>query len=332
MKRRWFCTVAAGLLTTVFTFAQQPGADSSNPLAFENGTIANGIYTNECFGFSLPIPAGWEVNDAVTAGGKARHRSDGSLVLLFLHGQGKLPGRIIFSARNSTDHTGNAQDFVSDAVRAQTNSPTEKRELVRYTFAVDYGGRHFFRSDYKAMMRDNIPLYFAYVYTEFRGYFIGETLAAASPEGLDQAANSLQQISFREDEPKSKCVMSGDTGLNVGGVMGGVLSSKPPQTDTAQPQTVRVSQGVSTGLILTKVQPQYPDDAKQARIQGQVILQAVIDKNGDVEQLTLLSGHPMLAAAALEAVKQWKYKPYLLNGQPVKVETQIVVNFQLSGR
>jgi TonB family protein len=331
MKRRWFCIVAVGLLTTVFTFAQQPGADVPNVLAFEHGTITNGVYSNECFAFSLPIPAGWEVNDAVTAGGKARHRSDGSLVLLFLHQQGNLPGRIILSARNSTDHTGNAQEFVSDAVHAQVNSPTEKRELVRYTFAVDYGGRHFFRSDYKAVMPDNIPLYLAYVYTEFRGYFIGQTLAAASPEGLDQAANSLQQISFREDEPKSKCVMSIDTGLNVGGVMGGVLSSKPPETDTTQPQRVRVSQGVSTGLILTKVQPHYPDDAKQARIQGQVVLQAVIDKNGDVEELTLLSGHPMLAPAALEAVKQWKYKPYLLNGQPVKVETQIVVNFQLSG-
>jgi TonB family protein len=330
MKRRWFCLVAVGLLTTVFTFAQQPGADVPNVLAFEHGTITNGVYSNECFGFSLPIPAGWEVNDAVTAGGKARHRSDGSLVLLFLHQQGNLPGRIILSARNSTDHTGNTQEFVSDAVRAQVNSPTEKRELVRYTFAVDYGGRHFFRSDYKAVMPDNIPLYLAYVYTEFRGYFIGETLAAPSPEGLDQAANSLRQISFREDEPKSKCVMSVDTGLNVG-VMGGVLSSKLPENDTTQPQRVRVSQGVSTGLILTKVQPHYPDDAKQARIQGQVVLQAVIDKNGDVEQLTLLSGHPMLAPAALEAVKQWKYKPYLLNGQPVKVETQVVVNFQLSG-
>jgi TonB family protein len=335
MKHRWFCTVAAGLLVTALTSAQQPVNDSpntlSNTLTFENGTLANGVYSNECFGFSLPIPTGWEVNDAVNAGGQARHRSDGSLVLLFLHHQGKLPGRIILSARNSTDHTGNTQNFVSDAVRAQINSPTEKRELVRYTFAVDYGGRHFFRSDYKAVMPDNIPLYLAYVYTEFRGYFIGETLAAASPEGLDQAADSLQQISFREDEPNSKCVMSGDTGLNIGGVIGGVLNSKPPQPDTAQPQSVRVSQGVSTGLLVTKVQPQYPDDAKQARIQGQVVLQAKIDKNGDVEELSLVSGHPMLAPAAIEAVKQWKYKPYLLNGQPVKVEPQIVVNFQLSG-
>jgi TonB family protein len=330
MKRRWFCTVAIGLVAAALTSAQQPANDLSNPLTFENGTIANGIYSNECFGFSLPIPAGWEVNDAVTASGNARHRSDKSLVLLFLHQQGKLPGRIILSAWDSAGHTGNAQNFVSDAVRAQINSPTEKRELVREAFAVDYGGRQFFRSDYKVLMRDGIPLYLAYVYTEFRGYFIGETLASASPEGLDKSANSLQQISFREDSPNPKCVMSIDNNPSAAGVVGGILSSKPG-TSPDLPQRVRVSSGVSTGLLVTKVQPQYPNAAKQARIQGQVVLQAEIDKNGEVEELTLVSGHPMLAPAAIEAVKQWKYKPYLLNGQPVKVETQVVVIFQLAG-
>ncbi len=330
MKRRWFFTVAAGLLATALSSAQQTGNDSPNPLTFENGSLANGIYSNECFGFSLPIPAGWEVNDAVTAGGKARHRSDRDLVLLFLHQQGKLPGRIILSALDSAAHVGGPQEFVTAAVRAQINSPTERRELVRYTFTVDYGGRHFFRSDYKVLTSDGIPLYLAYVYTEFRGYFIGETMASASPEGLDEAANSLQNISFQEDQANPKCVMSGDKNSNSGGVIGGVLSSKP-STSQDFAQRVRVSSGVSTGLLVTKVQPQYPDDAKRARVQGQVVLQALIDKNGDVEKLTLVSGHPLLVPAAIEAVKQWKYKPYLLNGEPVKVETQIVVNFQLSG-
>jgi protein TonB len=104
-----------------------------------------------------------------------------------------------------------------------------------------------------------------------------------------------------------------------------------PKSDTGPPQRVRVSQGVSTSLLIKKVAPQYPDDAKQARIQGSVVLQALIDKNGDVADLALVSGHPMLAPAAIKAVKQWKYKPYLLNGQPVNVETQIVVRFSLSG-
>jgi protein TonB len=94
---------------------------------------------------------------------------------------------------------------------------------------------------------------------------------------------------------------------------------------------VRVSQGVSIGLLVTRVTPQYPDDARQARIQGSVVLRTEIDKNGDVEDVSLVSGHPLLAPAAIEAVKQWKYKPYLLNGQPVGVETQVIVAFELSG-
>lgn len=84
-------------------------------------------------------------------------------------------------------------------------------------------------------------------------------------------------------------------------------------------------------MVLRKVNPTYPPLARQARIQGQVLLQAEISKTGDIENLHLISGHPMLAPAAIEAVKQWKYKPYVLNGEPVEVETQITVNFTLSG-
>jgi periplasmic protein TonB len=108
-------------------------------------------------------------------------------------------------------------------------------------------------------------------------------------------------------------------------------SDAPQQQPTSpHPLRVRVSQGVAQGLLIKRVEPQYPDDAKQARIQGMVVLQALIDKNGDVEKLTLVSGHPTLAPAAIEAVKQWKYKPYLLNGEPVAMETQVLVSFRLS--
>jgi protein TonB len=97
------------------------------------------------------------------------------------------------------------------------------------------------------------------------------------------------------------------------------------------PQRVRVSSGVQSGLLVRKVPPAYPPLARQARIQGTVILQAQISKDGNIENLQLISGHPMLAPAAIEAVKQWKYKPYLLNGEPVEVETQVQVNFTLAG-
>ena len=127
-------------------------------------------------------------------------------------------------------------------------------------------------------------------------------------------------------------VPGGVPGGQMGGVIGGIISSTPVAVPkVATPQRVRVSQGVSTGLLVRKVQPNYPPLARQARIQGSVLLQAEISKDGSIENLRLISGHPMLAPAAIEAVKQWKYKPYFLNGEPVEVETQITVNFTLSG-
>jgi protein TonB len=127
-------------------------------------------------------------------------------------------------------------------------------------------------------------------------------------------------------------VVGGVPGGQMGGVIGGIVNSTPVAVPKiAVPQRIRVSSGVSTGLLIRKVQPAYPPLARQARIQGTVILQAQISKDGNVENLQLVSGHPMLAPAAIEAVKQWKYKPYLLNGEPTPVDTQIQVNFTLSG-
>ncbi len=127
-------------------------------------------------------------------------------------------------------------------------------------------------------------------------------------------------------------VPGGVPGGSMGGVIGSVLSSTPVAVPKiATPQRVRVSSGVSTGLLIRKVPPSYPPLARQARIQGVVVLQAQISKEGNIQNLQLISGHPMLAPAAIEAVKQWKYKPYLLNGEPVEVDTQVQVNFTLAG-
>jgi TonB family protein len=300
MKLRWIwsCSVAAVLLATALSFAQQPSPDSSNMLAFENGTIVNGVYSNECFGFSLPIPAGWEINDTVTPGGKAKHSSsEKDLILLFLERKDKTPGRIVLSAWDSASHPGNAQDFVSDREHEQINQSTEKNGPVQDTFAVDYGGRRFFRSNQKPFVTGNVSWYSAKIYTEFRGYFIGANLLSTSPAGLDEAANSFQKISFQEDQVNPKCVMSSNT------------AAAPAGGKIATAGRVRVSSEVSTGLLIKKVQPQYPEGAKQARVQGTVVMKAEIDKKGHVEELSLISGDPLLAPAALKAVKKWKYKP-----------------------
>jgi protein TonB len=102
-------------------------------------------------------------------------------------------------------------------------------------------------------------------------------------------------------------------------------SAPPPTT----PARIRVGGSVQAGKILRQVSPVYPALARQARISGQVRLEAIIAKNGKIENLQVLSGPPLLVQAALEAVRQWVYRPTLLNGDPVEVVTLIDVNFGL---
>lgn len=105
------------------------------------------------------------------------------------------------------------------------------------------------------------------------------------------------------------------------------LPAAPPVT-VAHP--LRLSH-MKEGDLIHKVQPTYPALARSARIQGVVMLQAVISKQGTIENLRILTGHPMLAPAAIDAVRQWRYRPYILNNELVEVETQITVNFSLAG-
>lgn len=147
---------------------------------------------------------------------------------------------------------------------------------------------------------------------------------------------------IREDEapppmPAGGGVVGGIGGLpggQVGGVIGSIVSATSnaavPKFIAPVPQRVRISQGVTKGLLIQKIEPPYPPLARAARVQGEVVLSAVIDANGQITNLQLVSGHPMLVPAAISAVKQWRYKPYLLNGQPVEVETTITVIFSLS--
>ncbi len=108
-----------------------------------------------------------------------------------------------------------------------------------------------------------------------------------------------------------------------------VPSSTTNDGNPATPQRVRVGGNVQQANLIRKVTPAYPPDAKQARIQGIVKLNATINRDGTIQALDVISGHPMLVDAAVEAVKQWQYKPTLLNGNPVEVLTQIDVNFTL---
>jgi protein TonB len=92
---------------------------------------------------------------------------------------------------------------------------------------------------------------------------------------------------------------------------------------------VRRSEGIQAGLLIRRVEPDYPALARQTHLQGTVQLHAVIGRDGSIDSLEVLSGHPLLVKAALDAVRQWRYRPTLLGGEPVAVETYITVHFVL---
>ncbi|HLK64864.1 MAG TPA: TonB family protein [Bryobacteraceae bacterium] len=134
-------------------------------------------------------------------------------------------------------------------------------------------------------------------------------------------------------------VAGGTPGGVLGGIIGSVPSAAPPppppppqkkEEKAATPQRIKIGGAVQQAKLVRQPHPVYPPLAKQARISGVVKLSAIISRDGTIQKLEVISGHPLLVPAALEAVKQWVYQPTLLNGEPVEVVTQIDVNFTLN--
>jgi protein TonB len=137
-----------------------------------------------------------------------------------------------------------------------------------------------------------------------------------------------------KEAPASNFGVAGMEGMGGGanGVMGSMFGSgNAPKVQAAAPKKVNISAGVAVGMLLQKTSPIYPPIAKAARVSGTVVLQATISKQGTIENLHVVSGPAMLQQSALDAVKQWRYRPYLLNNDPVEVETTVNVIFTLGG-
>ena len=140
----------------------------------------------------------------------------------------------------------------------------------------------------------------------------------------------------KQDEPPPQVAsvagMTGMGGGSAGGVMGGVLGgfgSGPPVAPKPMPKPTiaRISGGVIQGMAIDRPQPAYPPIAKQAHVSGDVVLHAIIGKDGRIKNLSVISGNAMLTQAALDGVANWRYKPYLLNGEPTEVDTTVTVKF-----
>jgi protein TonB len=173
----------------------------------------------------------------------------------------------------------------------------------------------------------------------------GSTAKAARPEApvLLQPAHVPETIFEGPGEVADAPLSNVPSGLCIGtcpgaggsknGVPGGTGLEPAPVVRPPDPPTTRVRVSImDPGFLVHRVQPVYPDLPRRIRIQGPVVLRAVISRSGEIQELRVISGHPMLSPAALDAVRQWRYRPYLLNGVAVEVETQVTVNFVLSDR
>jgi periplasmic protein TonB len=148
----------------------------------------------------------------------------------------------------------------------------------------------------------------------------------SAPIHVKSTTRAKTQAQAEESAPSlpSPLAVASANDRNLSGLMASASSSVPRPSLA----TVRISQGVSQGLLIKRVQPKYPPAALAVRAQGAVQIEATINKEGNVINLKVLSGDPVLARAALEAVRQWRYKPYYLDGDPVEIQTQITVNFK----
>jgi protein TonB len=144
--------------------------------------------------------------------------------------------------------------------------------------------------------------------------------------------NDLKMLAGTEPPPSSGFASSGMDNMGGNGSAGNVFSgSKGPKVKIAAPSKMSISAGVAGGLLVQKTSPAYPQIAREARVSGTVVIQATISKTGSLENLHVVSGPAMLRQPALDAVKTWRYKPYVLDGEPVDVETTVSVNFALGG-
>jgi protein TonB len=150
------------------------------------------------------------------------------------------------------------------------------------------------------------------------------------PRAIPKNVVVFKEAELPPEVPSGAGVFGGVDSL-LGGLGEGASGVAPPPPPPPRITRTKVGGQVQEAKIIARPNPVYPPLARQARIQGRVQLHAIIDKDGRVGELQVVSGHPLLVKAALDAVQQWRYQPTVLNGEPVEVDTTIDVNFVLGG-
>jgi TonB family protein len=264
-------------------------AQSAVDTSADLGSVHDGVYTNQFLGISWDLPNGWSVDDRAAVG-------ENRQTLLRL-----LPG-----GRESIELAEVRYGKDEDSEKIASDLKAKGWEAVGKAAYVTLGGGIVgLRFDFR--LGGPPEKYLTIFVAERRGEHLVFSLTASSPGRLGELVHGVLQIRVQPDWG---------------------LAEEPIGVGSAS-KRVRISQGVSQTLLKEKVQPKYPREALKQGVQGEVLMLAHISTEGTVKNLYVLSGSPLLQQAAVDAVSQWTYRPYLLQGSPVEVETQITVNFVL---
>lgn len=283
--------VCCGLLLAALPSARAQSRFSSTE--FEQGSVSANVYTNPALGITWEFPKDW-----VTVGkGVSELGDDYHVILRLVRGGTQSPDLVEFNYSTSTDSTN-----LNSTLANKGWEPSGNRGY--YTLG---GGIPAHRIDYKS--KTEPPRCLTVLYGPRHGN-IEVVVVAESPSQVEELVKAILQMKVQpdwgsEEEPPSSTVPG------------------------SPPLRVRVSSGVSQALLKHKVQPTYPVSAREQHIEGSVVMLAHISPQGLIKNLFVMSGQPPLTQAALDAVSQWRYSPYLLQGNAVEVETQITVSFAL---
>ena len=303
----------ACLLVSVVVWARSQSAPKSDDAAESHLSIAD-------FGLAYPLS-----NDWVRATELLQRRAESSnpppnfdilLAAVYVPKSNLSANSPFFSLRGyhqpATDCKKNLEAMI-----AQSPDKKERPEGGVQQFSA--AGRDYFRVNFGRGVGGRHQ---CVICTTANGHLLVWSAVAPNEKGLDAIVSTLNSITPLPQRTATESAQEA-------GQKNGEAEGVPSKSVTARPERVKVSSGVAGGLLIRKVQPIYPDEARAAYIQGTVLLRAEISKTGDIVDLELIDGPIELAGSAVAAVRQWKYKPYLLMGQPVTVETQIQVNYML---
>jgi hypothetical protein len=260
------------------------------------GSLQQNFYSNDALGLTWEFPKEWVVQKHETAGRGSRQ----TLLLQLTAGDDS----VALVTEDYRDTPGFSSGY-SDIIKAALESKGWKSSGSR-GFRTIGGGIGALEDHFSS--KTSPARYLSVACGALRGYELKFMVEAKTPERLEELGKSLREFKVRPD-------WSSGESVEVPG-------------DPSKPGMIRVSEGVSEKMLSKRVPPAHPQDAHGKKALGSVVMVLHLNTVGHVRDLYVIEGDPILASAAVEAVSHWEYRPYKLNGEPISVETQVIVNFQ----